>query len=158
MAGLATSPAATSPSASRATNDASLALPNHNETPMSQKPIELASAQARIDAIQKLYREWTQLLPKLQAAQQDWQRGIEIMRELSHFYFEGEYMPYYEAIENGLAVNLHTEGEYSVMSQDALWDAFHEQHALAWQRLRSAIDVLDSQAQQDSPTASPQAQ
>lgn len=125
---------------------------------MSQTPIDPASAQARIDAIQKRYREWTQLLPKLEAAQQDWQRGIEIMRELTQFYFEGEYMRYHEAIENGLDVNLHTEGEYSVMSEDALWNAFHEQHTLAWQRLRSAIAVLDSDAQASSQTASPLAQ
>lgn len=125
---------------------------------MSQVPPDLKSAQARIDAIQKRYREWTQLVPRLEAAQQDWQRGMDIMRELAQFYFEGEYMRYHEAIENGLAVNLHTEGEYSVMSEDALWNAFHEQHSLAWQRLRSAIAVLDSDAQQDSQTASPQTQ
>ncbi|PJK14800.1 hypothetical protein CO613_03730 [Lysobacteraceae bacterium NML07-0707] len=125
---------------------------------MSQVPPDLESAQARIDAIQKRYREWTQLVPRLEAAQQDWQRGMDIMRELAQFYFEGEYMRYHEAIENGLAVNLHTEGEYSVMSEDALWNAFHEQHSLAWQRLRSAIAVLDSDAQQDSQTASPQTQ
>ena len=102
-----------------------------------------AEVQARIDEIQQIYREWTQLLPGLQAAQNDWQRGAEIMRKLAHFYFEGEYSQYRDAIENGLAVNLHTQGEYSVMSEDALWNAFHEQQQLAWQRLRSAVAVLD---------------
>lgn len=125
---------------------------------MSQVPPDLESAQARIDAIQKRYREWTQLVPKLEAAQQDWQRGVEIMRELTQFYFEGEYLQYTQAMEEGLDINLHTEGEYSVMSEDALWNAFHEQHTLAWQRLRSAIAVLDSDAQANSQTASPQAQ
>ncbi|OSI07176.1 Uncharacterised protein [Neisseria animaloris] len=102
-----------------------------------------AEAQARIDHIQKLYREWTQLLPKLEAAHQDWLRGEAIMRELAQFYFEGEYMRYVQALEDGLDVNLHTQGEYSIMSEDALWNAFAEQQNLAWQRLRSAVAVLD---------------
>ena len=101
------------------------------------------SAQARIDYIQQRYREWTLLLPKLQAAQQEWQRSAEIMRELASFYFDGEFGELHDALENGLALNLHTEGEYSVLSEDALWNAFHDQQQLAWQRLRSAIAVLD---------------
>ncbi|PJK10677.1 hypothetical protein CO614_07695 [Lysobacteraceae bacterium NML120232] len=113
---------------------------------MDNAPLDLATAQARLDEIQKLYREWTLLAPRLEAAQQDWQRGADIIQELARFYFEGEYLRYHEAIENGLPVNLHTEGEYSVMSEDGLWHAFHEQHTLAWQRLRSAIAVLDTDA------------
>lgn len=100
-------------------------------------------AQARIDHIQKLYREWTKLLPKLEAAHQDWLRGEAVMRELAQFYFEGEYSRYRQALEDGLDVNLHTEGEYSIMSEDALWNAFTDQQSLAWQRLRSAVAVLD---------------
>ncbi|MDO5073976.1 MAG: DUF4298 domain-containing protein, partial [Neisseria animaloris] len=86
-----------------------------------------AEAQARINHIQKLYREWTALFPKLEAAHQDWLRGEAIMRELAQFYFEGEYMRYVQALEDGLDVNLHTQGEYSIMSEDALWNAFTEQ-------------------------------
>ncbi|MDO5091543.1 MAG: DUF4298 domain-containing protein [Cardiobacteriaceae bacterium] len=107
----------------------------------------IAAAQQRIDHMQKLYREWTQLLPKLEAAQAEWQRGIDIMRTLGEFYFGGEYLQLHEAIDAGLGVDLRTEGEYSVMSEDALWDAFHEQDRLAWQRLRSAIAVLDRQGE-----------
>ena len=47
-----------------------------------------------------------------------------------------------------LNVNLHTQGEYSVMSEDALWNAFADQQTLAWQRLRSAIAVLDKDGEQ----------
>lgn len=102
-----------------------------------------AAVQARIDEIQRLYREWTELLPKLEAAQQDWLRGVALMRELSHFYFGGEFMQYTHALENGLVLDLSTQGEYSVMSEDALWNAGAEQQALAWQWLRAAVAVLD---------------
>lgn len=102
-----------------------------------------AEVQARIDHIQKRYREWIQLLPKLEAAHQDWLRGEAIMRELAQFYFDGEYNRYHQALEDGLDVHLHTQGEYSIMSEDALWNAFTDQQSLAWQRLRSAVAVLD---------------
>lgn len=105
------------------------------------------TAQMRINEIQKLYREWTQLVPKLEAARQDWQHGMEIMEKLAQFYFNGEYRRYYDALENGLEVDLRTEGEYSVMGEDTLWNAFHEQQRLAWQRLRSAIAVLDKEGE-----------
>lgn len=102
--------------------------------------------QARLDEIQALYREWTQLLPRLEAAQQDWLRGAEIMQKLSAFYFDGEFRQYHEAVENGLSLRLETPGEHSVMSEDTLWNAFGEQQSLAWQRLRSAVAVLDREA------------
>ncbi|MDO5086334.1 MAG: DUF4298 domain-containing protein [Comamonadaceae bacterium] len=102
-----------------------------------------AGMQARIDQAQRLYREWTQLLPRLHAAQADWQRGAEIMRALGHFYFDGDYMRCHTALEAGAPLRLDTPGEHSVMAEDTLWNAFHEQQTLAWQRLRAAIDVLD---------------
>ena len=66
------------------------------------KPITPETAQARINEVQQLYREWTQLFPRLQAAQQEWQRGAEIMHALSQFYFDGEFGRYHDALENGL--------------------------------------------------------
>ena len=113
---------------------------------MNSEPT-LAEAQMRIDEIQQLYREWMQWLPKLQAAQSDWQHAAAIMQKLAQFYFGGEYNRYYNALANGLDVDLRTQGEYSVISEDALWNAFGEQQTLAWQWLRSAVAVLDPEAQ-----------
>lgn len=113
---------------------------------MNSEPT-LAEAQTRIDEIQQLYREWMQWLPKLEAAQSDWQHAAALMQKLAQFYFGGEYNRYYNALANGLDVDLRTQGEYSVMSEDALWNAFGEQQTLAWQWLRSAVAVLDPEAQ-----------
>ena len=110
-------------------------------------PLELSTMQIRINEIQRLYRDWTQLVPKLEAARQDWQHGMEIMQKLAQFYFSGEFRHYYEALENSPDIDLRTEGEYSVMSEDTLWNAFHEQRQFAWQRLRSAIAVLDKEGE-----------
>lgn len=99
--------------------------------------------QNKINEIQTLYREWLQLQDKLQAAQQDWLRSHEIIQQLSDFYFNGTYADYFQAIEDGAEVDLRTQGEYSVMSEDTLWNTFHEHQHMAWQRLHTAVAVLD---------------
>lgn len=104
--------------------------------------IDIEEAQRRIDEIQSLYREWLRLLPKLEAAQDEWRKAAEIIRKLDGFY-SGEYNRYYTEIENGLPVSLETEGEYSVMSQDALYDAFGDHYRLSWEWMRLAVASLD---------------
>ena len=104
--------------------------------------IDIEEAQRRIDEIQSLSREWLRLLPKLEAAQGEWRKAAEIVRKLDGFY-SGEYNRYYTEIENGLPVSLETEGEYSVMSQDALYDAFGDHYRLSWEWMRLAVASLD---------------
>lgn len=104
--------------------------------------IDIEEAQRRIDEIQSLYREWLRLLPELEAAQDEWRKAAEIVRKLDGFY-SGEYNRYYTEIENGLPVSLETEGEYSVMSQDALYDAFGDHYRLSWEWMRLAVASLD---------------
>lgn len=99
--------------------------------------------QAEIDQIQALYREWTQLLPQLEAARADWQRGEAIMRQLAAFYFDGGYRACIDAQEQGWQPDLTTQGEYSILSEDALWNAYGEQQTLAWQWLRESMETLD---------------
>ena len=104
--------------------------------------IDIEEAQRRIDEIQSLYREWLRLLPKLEAAQDEWRKAAEIVRKLDGFY-SGEYNRYYTEIENGLPVSLETEGEYSIMSQDALYDAFGDHYRLSWEWMRLAVASFD---------------
>ena len=104
--------------------------------------IDVEEAQRRIDEIQSLYREWLRLLPELEAAQDEWRKAAEIIRKLDGFY-SGEYNRYYTEIENGLPVSLETEGEYSIMSQDALYDAFGDHYRLSWEWMRLAVASLD---------------
>ena len=104
--------------------------------------IDIEEAQRRIDEIQSLYREWLRLLPQLEAAQDEWRKAAEIVRKLDGFY-SGEYNRYYTEIENGLPVSLETEGEYSIMSQDALYDAFGDHYRRSWEWMRLAVASLD---------------
>lgn len=101
--------------------------------------------QIRIDEIQTAYHEWLLLQEKLEQAQQDWQKSIELMQKMQEFYLDGEYQEIYERIEKGEIFDLTTQGEYSVMSEDALWNAMHEHDQALWQMLRFAVKYLDKE-------------
>lgn len=101
------------------------------------------SPQQRIDEVQALYREWLALQPKLEQAQKDWQKSVQLMAQLEDFYLQGEYRDIYEQLENGANLDLTTKGEYSVMSEDAIWNAMYEQQQQLWQLLRFAVKHLD---------------
>ena len=86
-------------------------------------------AQARLNEVQALYREWLALLPQLEAAQAEWQRAAALIAQLEDFYTH-EYLP------------LH-EGEYRVLSEDAIFDALGDANRLAWSWMRLAMAALD---------------
>ena len=99
--------------------------------------------QETLSQAQALYREWLKLQPELEAAEQTWQRSAEIMRQLQVFYFNGAYADLRQREENGEPLDTRTEGEYSVLSEDAIWNAVYEHQALAWQRVRGSLKILD---------------
>ncbi|UTG69762.1 DUF4298 domain-containing protein [Neisseria subflava] len=98
--------------------------------------------QKRIDEIQSKYREWCELLPQLEADIARWKHAASLMQDMDDFY-TNEYQACYQAIEEGTDVDLRTQGEYSIMSEDALWNALGEFHQLAWEYLRSSVNALD---------------
>lgn len=102
-----------------------------------------AKAQHHINQIQAVYQQWLELQQKLKTHQQDWARAAALMAQMNAFYFEGQWREIYEKIEAGADLDLTTDGEYSVMSEDTLWNAFHDYEALLWENLRFAIKALD---------------
>ena len=50
------------------------------------------------------------------------------------------------AEQEGEDDGIDTGEHYHVLSQDALWDAFGEERALAWRWMRLAMDVLDTES------------
>ena len=81
--------------------------------------------QKRIDEIQSKYREWCELLPQLEADIARWKHAASLMQDMDDFY-TNEYQACHQAIEEGANVDLRTQGEYSIMSEDALWNALGE--------------------------------
>lgn len=115
---------------------------------MSKKP-DPAKVQAHIDEIQRLYSEWNALFPQLQSARKDWKRSMKIMKKLEAFYFGKKFLRYHEAIEEGLKINPVADDENSVMGEDTLWNAFNDQHELAQEWMRDAMDVLHPKKDND---------
>lgn len=99
--------------------------------------------QERIDHIQATYRKWLSLHEQLLQMQTLNQEANSLMQELKDFYFEGEFREFFEQIEQGSTVNLKTQGEHSIMSEDALWNAYQDYQNLLWQQLRDAVNALD---------------
>lgn len=102
-----------------------------------------AQYQQRINEVQANYHEWLELQTKIEQLQQDLQKSVELYQKMADFYNNGEYRTIYEAIENGEKFDLTTSGEYSVMSEDTIWNALHEQDQMLWQLLRFAVKNLD---------------
>ena len=107
-------------------------------------------AQRRVNEIQKLYREWVELVPTLEQADKAWARAIEIMRQIEKFYFHGEYNQVHQLMDSGVDLDLRTPGEYSVMGEDTIWNATGEMQSMAWLRLRSAIAYLDQRPDENT--------
>lgn len=102
-------------------------------------------AQQRINEMQAIYREWLALQPTLEQAQKHWKKSVKLMAQLEKFYFEGEYRALHDKLENGEKLDLTTEGEYSVLSEDTIWNAMNEQQQALWWMLRFAVKHLDKQ-------------
>ena len=102
--------------------------------------------QQRIDKIQAKYKEWCELLPQLEQDAKRWQRAVSLMRDMDAFY-TNEYQAFHQRLEQGEQADLTTQGEYSVMSEDALWNALGEFQNLAWLYLRLAVKALDRDAE-----------
>lgn len=102
------------------------------------------TAQKRVNEVQENYRNWLQLQEKLEDFYKDLQHSSELMDKLKAFYFGGEYRKINDLIEEEKAeIDLTTEGEYSVMSEDAVWNAFHDHQTFMWKILRFAVKELD---------------
>ncbi|QLB20251.1 hypothetical protein A6B43_01185 [Vespertiliibacter pulmonis] len=97
---------------------------------------------AYIQKMQDLYGKWVKLQPKLEKNIQQWQEAVAIMAELKPFYSNPKWIELYEMSEDELP--LETNGNYSVLSQDALWNAFEEEQSLS-SELKEILAKLEAQ-------------
>lgn len=112
---------------------------------MTNSTNEQLNEQQRIEQVQAIYQEWLALQPKIQQAQADWQKNVELMAKLEEFYFDGEFLAIFDKMEDGLTLDLTTQGEDSVMGEDTIWDAVDEQQQALWWMMRFAVKHLDKQ-------------
>ena len=101
------------------------------------------TAQTRINEIQAIYKEWLAVHARLEIAKQDLAKSAELMDKLEDFYFDGEYRAIFEQMENGEQFDLKTDGEYSVMGEDTIWNAVHDYDSTLWDFMRFCVKHLD---------------
>ncbi|QLB19641.1 hypothetical protein A6B41_09380 [Mannheimia granulomatis] len=92
---------------------------------------------ADIQKMQDLYNQWVELLPELEKGIEQWKKAAELLEPLSQFYSS----PKWRELHDSFDEELDTKGNYSILSEDALWNALAEQHQLAleWLRLSTAL-------------------
>lgn len=99
--------------------------------------------QDKINAAQANYKKWLELKAKLDELAGVWDEALAVSARLEDFYFNGDYRKIMDSIEDGEQFDLPTDGEYSVMSEDAIWNAFSDKQNMLWQDLRRATNALD---------------
>lgn len=93
---------------------------------------------ADIQKMQDLYNQWVELQPELEKGLETWKKSIALLEPLNQFYFSPKWQELYDSPNE----QLDTKGNYSVLSEDALWNAFSEQHQLAIEYLKLSTKII----------------
>ena len=87
--------------------------------------------------LQQKYAQWHDLHRQMREAQQKWQAAEKLWQELQAYYQSERWL---EDYENAPELSCR-EGEYSILSQDTLWNALEErrQQAIDWMKLSLSV-------------------
>lgn len=91
-----------------------------------------------IQKMQDLYNDWVALLPELEKGIEQWKQAMALLEPLSEFYSSPKWQELYDTFNEPL----DTKGNYSILSEDALWNALTEQHQLAIEWLKLSTKVI----------------
>ena len=111
------------------------------------KDNDMNKLQNKINETQKKYDELCELLPELEADLVRFQRAVMLIRELENFAAD-DFLHIYEVMEDREEFDLKTNGNLSVMNEDAVWNAFCDFQRIAWARIREATAALDPNEQE----------
>ncbi|OAQ15482.1 hypothetical protein F480_02825 [Bibersteinia trehalosi Y31] len=79
-----------------------------------------------IQKLQDLYNQWVKLVPELEKSIAQWQQAERLLKPLSAFYAS----PVWRELHEHFDEILDTQGNYSILSEDALWNALSDHKAL----------------------------
>ncbi|MFD0965918.1 DUF4298 domain-containing protein [Seminibacterium arietis] len=94
----------------------------------------------KIQQAQDLYNQWVELLPELEKSFEQWKKATDIIEQLGKFYFSDKWRDLHD---NADQYKIDTKGNYSVLSEDAVWNAVHEKRELDLQWLKAIVAKLD---------------
>ncbi|PJG85734.1 DUF4298 domain-containing protein [Conservatibacter flavescens] len=95
--------------------------------------------QQEIQEMQDQYGHLMALLPALENSVELWREATQRMQTLCDFYFNPKWLEYYDAADH---FQIDTKGNYSVLSQDAIWNLLAEYQTLT-EQIKPLLERLD---------------
>lgn len=99
-------------------------------------------AQARLDQLQSLYRQWLDQKSQLDTLERHLTAALETITALERAYMSDDYHELLALDAKGL-LDTTTDGEYSVLSEDTLYNEIIAKEVMLWQLLRLCVQALD---------------
>ncbi len=89
-------------------------------------------------AMQQKYERWRHLHRQQEEAQKQWLEAQALLHELQAYYQSPQWR---EDHANNLPLECH--GEYSILSEDTLWDVLVDRDEVAKRWMRLGLDAFD---------------
>lgn len=102
---------------------------------------QIKQLQAKLDETQALYREWLSAKEQADEAYAAIVHAMAVMAKLEAAYFDDAFMQLHDADAKGL-LDTRTPGEYSVLSEDTVYNALIDKEQLLWAHLKLCIEHL----------------
>ncbi|MCR1838689.1 DUF4298 domain-containing protein [Pasteurella caecimuris] len=96
--------------------------------------------QQKIQKAQDNYGRLLELQKKLAESLKDWQETTKLVQELETFYQQPEWIALHD---NSEKYTFDTKGNFSVLSEDAIWNALWEQRNLEEKLVEIIKPILD---------------
>lgn len=89
-------------------------------------------------AMQQKYERWRQLHRQQEQAQKQWLEAQALLHELQAYYQSPQWRE-----DHANNVSLECNGEYSILSEDTLWDVLVDRDEVAKRWMRLGLDAFD---------------
>ena len=90
-------------------------------------------------ALQQKYERWRELRRRQEEAQTQWLEAEALLHELQAYY---QSVQWREDHANNVSLECK-EGEYSILSEDTLWDMLTDRDELSIRWMRLGLDALE---------------
>lgn len=94
-----------------------------------------------LQQLQDRYNQWCQLLPTLEQSLEQWKQAEALLKPLIEFYGSDAWRHLYDHFDGPL----NCQGNYSILSEDALWNALTEYHELCEEMAEQVVRPLSAQ-------------
>ncbi len=95
----------------------------------------------QIQQLQDKYNQLITLQIELGKSLEIWQQAQRLSQELTDFYQSPKWLELHENYHKAL----ETQGNFSILSEDAIWNSLSEQRQLKFRLLKLAVEMLEDE-------------